>query len=419
MNQRVLQINSGIFGSTGTIMRGIAAVSRDQGIEAYVAYPDSRSNTARRITGDLVIGSRVSRNLHIQLGFATGMQGTYSRHSTLAFLREVRRLRPDVIHLHNLHDCYVNLPMLFDFIRSAGAPVVWTLHDCWALTGKCTHYTAIGCEKWSGACHDCPQLREYPAALIDRTQKMHSLKKLWFSDVENMVLVTPSKWLRSQVKRSHLGDYEVRVINNGIDLEVFKPTSGDFRRRYGLGAKKIVLGVAHGWSRRKGLPSFLDLRERLSSRYVIVIVGLSSDEIREMPTGVVGIGRTEDAYELAGIYTAADVFFNPTLEDNYPTVNLEALACGTPVVTFRTGGAAEILNENCGMAVETGDMASAVRGIQAFAEGENTAACVLRVAEHSKEVKFREYIALYDELAARRAEARSAGNPWGDGDPSK
>lgn len=397
---RVLQINSVNFGSTGSIARGIAAVCRDAGMEAYLAFPESRSNSLRRTARDIVIGNRVSRNVHIQAGFVTGMQGTFSRRSTKQFLDVVKDLNPDVLHLHNLHDCYLNLPMLFEFIKATSTQVVWTLHDCWPLTGKCTHYTAIGCEKWIGSCRECPQLREYPAALVDRTERMHGLKKAWFSSVRNMVLVTPSDWLRRQVERSYLREYDVLVINNGIQLDVFRPTSGDFRRRHRLGEKKIVLGVADGWSDRKGLGSLLDLRSRLGSQYEVVIVGLSSDQMRQMPTGVVGMRRTDDAYQLAEIYSAADVFFNPTREDNYPTVNLEALACGTPVVTFRVGGAAEMIKDDCGRAVEPGDLSAAARAIAEFTRGDHTSSCVESVSRHGRDEMFRKYVSLYAKLVA-------------------
>ena len=222
--------------------------------------------------------------------------------------------------------------------------VKWTFQDCWAFTGHCSHFTAVKCEQWMSHCSYCPQLRRYPACYaISSVSKNFDRKRAAFTGVENMTIITPSKWLADLVKQSFLKEYPVEVHYNTIDTNVFKPTPSDFRERYGLQDKFIVLGVANVWEERKGLYDFYKLAQMLDDRYAIVLVGLSKKQIKALPKNIKGIERTNSAKELAAIYTAADVFVNPTYEDNYPTVNLEAQACGTRVITYDTGGCRETL----------------------------------------------------------------------------
>ncbi len=231
---RTLSINSCNFGSTGNIMRQIAETAKRAGAETLICYPRSRSNAKKQSPGDLLIGNRISRNVHLKLAQLTGLNGMFSVFSTLAFLRKVDKWQPDIIHLHNLHNCYINLPLLFHFLKRKHIAVVWTLHDCWAMTGKCPHFTMVKCGRWKTGCFHCPQRKGYPEALVDQSRLMWKLKKKWFTGVENMTIVTPSQWLANIVKQSYLKDYPVRVINNGIDLNVFKPAAN----------KKISGGVS-------------------------------------------------------------------------------------------------------------------------------------------------------------------------------
>lgn len=272
--------------------------------------------------------------------------GFNSKAATKKFLEWVRKYDPDVIHLHNIHGYYVNLPLLFDYLSKANKKVIWTLHDCWTFTGHCAYFTYAKCEKWRKGCHECPQKKDYPSSILcDRSEQNWKRKRKMFTSVKNMTIVTPSKWLSGLVKQSFLRKYSVVVINNGIDTTVFKPTPSDFRKKHELEGKKIILGVASVWDRRKGLKDFVKLSEIINENYAIVLVGLSEEQIKQMPKNIVCISRTNSQKELAEIYTAADVLFNPTYEDNYPTVNLEAQACGTPVVTYNTGGSPESVPE--------------------------------------------------------------------------
>lgn len=398
---KTVLINSCNFGSTGNIMLEIAETAENGGYTAAVCYPQSRDNSRKQKEKDFIIGTRFSRNIHLQLAGITGLNGCFSYFSTLKLLKKLDKLKPDIIHLHNLHNCYINLPMLFKYIKKHNIKTVWTLHDCWSFTGHCPHFDMIGCDKWKTGCYSCPQYKEYPKSLFDNSKIMYRLKRKWFSGVKNMTIVTPSEWLASLVKESYLKDYPVKVINNGIDLNVFKPTESDFRKKYALENKYIVLGVAFGWGRRKGLDVFIELEKRFDKeKYKIVLVGTDDNIDKLLPENIISIHRTQNQTELVKIYSAADVFANPTREENYPTVNMEALACGTPVVTFNTGGSPEMLDETCGAAVAKDDNDAMYNEIIRICEKKpySLEACIKKAKGFDKNEKFGEYIRLYEVL---------------------
>ena len=347
---RILEINTVNFGSTGHIMLRIADLARSEGHEAVCSFYARRNKPADPDT--IYIGNKISHNLHKKFSRYTGYNGRLSVISTWNFLRKVKKFDPDIIHIHNLHDRFINVPMLFKFIKKNNIKVIWTLHDCWSFTGQCVHFTIAGCEKWKTGCHDCPQIHVYPASNVDRTKKMWELKKQWFTGVKDMTIVTPSVWLSNLVKESYLKDYPVKVINNGIDIGVFKPTESDFRTRNDLDGKFIILGSASIWEKRKGIDVFIELAKRLDDRFKIVLVGTNDEDDKILPDNIISIHRTSNQKELAEIYSSADLFFNPTREENYPTVNMESIACGTPVMTFKTGGSPEIIDDKTGIVVE-------------------------------------------------------------------
>ena len=260
---KVLQINSCNFGSTGGIMLGIAKVGKNSGNDMYTAFAKSRSNSKKHLESSIEIGGIISRNLHLILSKLTGYNGCFSVIATWHFLKKVKKLQPDIIHLHNLHNCYINLGMLLSYIKKHNIKTVWTLHDCWAFTGQCPHFTIAKCDKWKSHCRECGQYKCYPSSMVDRTKIMYKLKKKWFTGVKNMTIVTPSKWLADLVGQSFLKEYDVKVINNGINLQVFKPTKSNFREKYDLENKHIILGVAMYWTKRKGMDVFLKLAEKL------------------------------------------------------------------------------------------------------------------------------------------------------------
>lgn len=395
---KIAEINSCNFGSTGNIMLEIAEVAEKCGHTAAVCYPKSRGNAKKQKETDIVIGSRISRNFHLKLAEITGLNGYFSYFSTLNFLKKLDEFKPDIIHMHNLHNCYINLPLLFGYIKKHNIKTVWTLHDCWSFTGHCPYFDIAECSKWKTGCHSCPQYKNYPKSIFDNSEYMYNLKKKWFTGVENMTIVTPSRWLAELVKESYLKDYQVKVINNGIDLNIFKPTESDFREKHGLQDKFIILGVASPWKERKGLDVFLELAERLDDSYRIVLVGLAKEQKEVLPPNIIGLERTANQTELAGIYTAADVFANPTREENYPTVNMEAIACGTPVVTFNTGGSPEIMDETCGAVAAKNDIDGICNEIIKICENKPYSKndCLKRAESFDKNEKFREYIRLYE-----------------------
>ena len=378
----------------------IAETAQKGGAEALLCYPKSRSNAKKQREGDLLIGNRISRNIHLMLSEWSGLNGMFSVFSTLNFLRKIDRWKPDIVHLHNLHNCYINLPLLFRYLKRNKVRTIWTLHDCWAMTGKCPHFTMAKCDKWKTECSHCPQLKSYPAALVDQTRLMWKLKWKWFTGVENMTIVTPSRWLADLVKQSYLKDYPVKVIHNGIDLSVFKPTASDFRERHGIPADKpILLGVAFGWGERKGLDVFVKLAEDLGDAYQIVLVGTDDRTDTQLPANILSIHRTQDQHELAEIYSAADAFVNPTREEVLGMVNIEALACGTPMITFETGGSPEIPDETCGMVVPCDDVPALERAIRYVIENRpfSQEACLKRAQQFDMRDKFAEYVSLYRE----------------------
>lgn len=342
--------------STGRICTDIAKDLEKQGYEVKIAYgretvPEQYQKYAVRI------GNNVDAYWHALMARLFDQRGYWSRIATKKFLKWAEKYDPDLLWLHNLHDYFINIEMLFDWIKSRPQmEVKWTQHDCWAFTGHCFHFTVAKCYQWKDRCTNCPEKAPFPQdSLLNQCKRNFDRKKKAFSGVKNMTLISPSQWLADLIKESFLKEYTVQVIHNTIDTNVFKLTPSDFRKQYGLEDKKIVLGVASAWSKKKGLDDFIKLSEMLDENCAIVLVGLTDKQIKQLPKKVIGIKRTNSVEELAGLYSTADVFVNPTYEDNYPTVNLEARACGTPIITYDTGGSPESAG-NDAVVVDTGDI---------------------------------------------------------------
>jgi len=351
---KILMINSlcGIR-STGRICTDQADKFVAEGHEVRIAYgrmgevPEKYRRYAHRI------GSDLSVRLHGMKTRLLDAHGFGSRAATRAFLTWAEEYQPDLLWLHNVHGYYINIEMLFAWIKKhPEMQVKWTLHDCWAFTGHCSHFSFVGCSKWKTGCEGCPQKDRYPSSLIDRSKSNYRRKKAAFTGVRNMTILTPSQWLADLVKQSFLGCYPVEVLYNTINEDIFKPTPGDFRQRYDLNDKKIVLGVASSWDDRKGLYDFFRLREMLDESYAIVLVGLSEKQMQEVPSGILGIRHTNSPQELAQIYTAADVFVNPSREETFGLTAVEARACGTEAVVYKNTACEEIADKLGGVAVE-------------------------------------------------------------------
>lgn len=394
---KVVQINaiSG-RGSTGKICEAIGEKLSEKGIENYILYSLGES----QYPGAIKCGREKEIYFQTVKSHLFGNYGFNSYCETKRILLELEKINPDLVHLHNIHGHDCNLKMLFDYLRRKKMKVVWTFHDCWAFTAYCTYFSFVGCEKWIKGCNCCPQRKEY-SCFFDRSKKLYQQKKKLFCGV-GLTIVTPSNWLANLIQQSYLKECRVKVINNGIDLNVFQPTTSDFRRRYEITSdRKIVLGIAFDWEIRKGLDVFIELSEQLPFElYQIVLVGTDDVIDRKLSNNIISIHRTKNQLELAEIYSAADVFVNPTREDNYPTVNMEALACGTPVLTFRTGGSPEMVDENCGSIVDCDDVEMLRNEIIRICEKKpySKEACVNKAKEFDQNERFKEYLNLYEEI---------------------
>ncbi|MBQ7035227.1 MAG: glycosyltransferase [Clostridia bacterium] len=391
---KVLQINSVCgTGSTGRIATDIADLLLEQGHDCRIAY--GRGAVAEKYQPLAVrIGSELDNKIHGVQTRLLDQHGFGSKKATRAFLKWVDEYDPDLIHLHNIHGYYINIELLFEYLKRCGKPVIWTLHDCWAMTGHCAHFSAVGCDQWKKECRRCGQLREYPATLLSgNVAENYKRKKRAFTGVSNLTIITPSHWLASVVKESFLGEYPVVPIYNGVDLQVFKPTQSDFRARYGLEDKRMLLGVANIWDAKKGLDDFVALSERLDDSCKIVLVGLNEEQIHGLPEKIIKLPRTDSLEELAAIYSAADVFINPSIEETMGLTTAEALACGTPVITYNKTAVPEVADETCGMVVDCDPQAicEALEKINFKKED-----CLQRAAFFEKKKQYLEYLRIYE-----------------------
>lgn len=398
---KIIEINGTNYASTGNIAINIAKAARKKGHKVFTCCKKSKKSLEFENENQIYIGTRIERVISEKIGEITGYKDSFNILGTWMFINRLRLIRPDLVHLHIVHDTYLNISMLFKYLKKKNIPVVWTFHDCYAITGQCVYFDQVQCDKWKTGCNNCPQLRRYPVSnYFDRTSNLWNKKKKLFTGFNNMTIVTPSEWMANLVKESYLKDYNVRVINNGIDLNVFKPIESNFRKKHNLENKKIVLGVCYIWNSRKGLSDFIWLSKKLDDDYKIVLVGTNKEMDEYLPKNILSIHRTYDQKELAEIYTAADVLINPTYEDNFPTVNMEALACGTSVITYKTGGSAESINEKCGNVIEKGNQHDLLLEIKRVCERSpyTKEACIKQAYKYDMYEKFDEYVDLYEEL---------------------
>ena len=406
--KRLLQINPvvRVSTSTGRIMQEIGELAMQNGWESYVAYSKGRDGIRTCASHTIPIGNKWDTWMH---GLETRLldrHGLASVSVTYDFIKHLKEISPDIVHIHNIHGYFLNYPVLFEYLSKSGIPVVWTVHDCWLYTGHCYYYSYIQCNKWESGCGDCPQKRKFPASWwLDRSARNYQDKQEAFTSMPygKLTIVPVSDWIRREMSRSFLKGYPFRVIHNGIDTEVFTVYGAEeVKRKYGWQGKHVLLGVASIWSEEKGLPDFIKLAQQLRDDEMIVLVGVTEEQKSQLPQNVYGIRRTENIRELAQLYSAADVFVNPTWQDNYPTVNMEAIACGTPVVTYRTGGSVEAVTEDTGFIVEQGDvkgLLDSVRVIEQYGKHYYVDRCrKYALANFRKEDRYADYLNLYEEL---------------------
>lgn len=412
---KVFHISGAInYGSPGRIVEQICLLAGLHGYECLVAHSSRNENPSQG--QHFAMTTKAQEMAHALGAMLLDLHGLLSTRQTRKLVERIKAYQPDIIHLHNIHGYFCNFKVLFEYLDAVDTPVVWTMHDCWPFTGRCFHFSGINCDKWKTGCYDCKAEAGYTVSkYYDRSRELYALKKRLFSSVKNMTMVPVSDWQAAFLKDSFLKDCNVHTIHNGVDIEKFRPMDGNrLLDKHKLDGKFVILGVASPWNTRKGLDDFYRLRTMLSNEYAIVMVGLTPKQIEKLPDGIIGIARTESQQELAEYYSMADVFVNLTYLDTFPTTNLEALACGTPVVTYRTGGSPEAICDTAcekvekagaeyyptGMVVEQGDVEGMIRCVRDLKSRPISAAvCRQRAVEHfDKDKCFEEYIKLYENL---------------------
>ena len=402
----LLQINSVInTGSTGRIAEEIGQKAIAAGWQSHIAY--GRENNKSSHSQKIRIGCDWDIRLH---GLQTRLLdnhslGLASKGATKKLISQIEQIKPDIIHLHNLHGYYLNIEVLFNYLATKDIPIVWTLHDCWSFTGHCSHFESVGCNKWKSHCHKCPLTRNYPASLLlDRSKKNFDDKDRLFNSVKNLTIIPVSNWLHNHLNDSFLSEHTIKTIYNGVDLDIFRPDERltNIKQKYNLNNKFVLLGVSSIWNKSKGLNDFIELSNIIDSNTVIILVGLQKEQIGNLPDNIVGIERTESQKELAELYAMSDLFVNPTYGDTFPTTNLEALACGTPVVTYKTGGSPEAITCETGFIVEKGNLKGVLKAKDVVRQkGKNhyTPLCRQRAEKYfNKDDRYQEYLELYEKI---------------------
>ena len=407
---RLLQINPVVREntSTGKIMRELGELAQAAGWESYIAYSQARDGVPPHSSRLVPVGDKLDLFIHWLATRLFDAHGLASKRATRQLIRRIREIDPDVVHIHNVHGYFLHYPLLLSYLAERGKPVIWTVHDCWLFTGHCYHYVAAGCDRWQSGCHDCPQKRAFPTSwLLDRSRRNYAAKQKALTGLPDLTLVTVSDWMRREVAKSFLKDVPCRVIHNGIDLDTFQPMlDPQVQERFGIPATHYVLAVASIWLPEKGIADLVRLAGLLAPDEGLVLVGRIDEEQKStFPAGVTFIPRTENAAALAALYSGALALVNPTWQDNYPTVNLEAIACGTPVITYRTGGSVESVTPQTGFVVKQGcvdGMADCIRTIRAQGKDHYAEACRAYALQHfDKKQRFQDYIRLYESLATR------------------
>lgn len=393
---KILQISIEVnSGSVGRIAELIGQKIIDNKWDSYITYArnhlPSKSQTIK-------IGSKIDIYWH---GIQTRLFDNHclsSFYSTKKLINQIESINPDIVIIHHIHGYYLNMKVLFNYLLKTNIPKIWIFHDCWSFTGHCAHFEYVNCYKWESLCYNCPQKKEYPKSVfLDRSKRNYLFKKKLFSNIPNLHIVSVSEWMRKQILRSFLKDYPVSVINNGVDIDLFKPKKCCplYKKYPVLKEKKIILGVASTWNKKKGYYDFVKISDKLDSSYIVVLVGLNKKQLRCSSKNILGIERTESIDELAYFYSAAEVFVNPTYEDTFPTTNLEAIACGTPVITYETGGSVESITENVGKITEKGDIDALIKEIYSIDKKLYTNNCRKKAIEHyDKNKQFQKYVDL-------------------------
>ncbi|MBO5480982.1 MAG: glycosyltransferase [Clostridia bacterium] len=397
---KILQINA-VYGtgSTGRIVADISDTIKRAGGESFVAY----QSTIEPVENAFVMGSSFTRKVDALRARVFGLQAYGSKRATKRLLRWMDEIKPDVVHLHNLHSHYIHLPLLCKYLAKKDIPTVITLHDCWFFTGKCTHYTSAKCNKWQTGCGNCPQLKkDIPSWLFDRTAKMWKDKKELFSAIPRLAVIGVSDWITNEAKKSFLQNAKIiQRIYNWIDLQTFYPREENIREQYHLPKDKfLIFCIGAGWNNRmEKWRDLLRLAQKLPSNMHIVLGG-SVQSPQDLPDNITSIGYIHSTENLAKLYAGVDAYVHLSREDTFGKVIAEAMACGTPAVVYNATACPELVGKGCGYVVKTGDIDGICVALQMIQEKGKSAyleKCVAYVREHfEKEKLIEDTVALYE-----------------------
>lgn len=398
---RIVQINTALNrGSHGRIVEQISLMAAERGFETTIVHGARYVNKSQ--FADIQVTTKNQELLNSVRSLLFDAHGFGLKNATKSLITKLEAIKPDIVHLHNIHGYYLNYQILFEYLEKSGLPVVWTLHDCWSMTGHCSQFENYNCDKWKTQCHDCQYHMDwYPKSVIDRSKRNFDLKKQCFTSVKNMTIVPVSHWLENVVKQSFLAKYPIKVIHNGVDLLSFRPKRNEMERSGEILSDKFtILGVASNWDNDKGIQEFVKLSQ--NPDYHVVMIGVKDDLKKQLPKNIIAVSHTNSQKELAEYYSMADVFVNPTYKDTFPTVNLEALACGTPVITYKTGGSPESVTPETGIVVEKGNfeqLCEAVETIRKNGKHCYSTNCRERAVKfYNKDERFKDYIDLYENI---------------------
>lgn len=405
----ILQINSVVnTGSTGRSAEELGDILLKNNWESYIAYGRNQIQSTSNL---LKIGSYYDVIIHGLMTRVMDYHGFGSKHATFHLIKEIKKIQPDIIHLRNLHGYYINIEILFTYLASSRIPVVWTFHDCWPMTGHCTHFDHVGCNKWKTECFNCPQKKEYPASFIlDQSKKNHRIKKELFTSINNLTIVPVSEWLGDIVKESFFSKYPVNVIYNGIDTNKFKANQDNhLQKKINQNNKFLIVGISNIWNQRKGLNDFIELSKKLDSSFQIILIGLNKSQIFKLPSNIIGISRTDSIEELVNIFSIADVYFNPSVEETFGKTTVEAMACGTPVIVYNATASPELITPETGFIIEKGDLQGVLNAIEIIKnKGKKSfsIACRNRVEKlYNSNIQWIKYLNLYKSILKQQSDS--------------
>lgn len=397
---KILQLNvTANWGSTGKIAEGIGIAAMERGWESTIAYGRYKNPSQSLL---LNVGSKLDIYLHYALNRIFDGEGLGSLRATKALIRKIESISPDIIHLHNIHDHWLNYPILLEYLAKITTPIVWTFHDCWAYTGGCSYYSFNNCDKWKTECRNCQFKHILPS--LDQTERQFKLRQFLINSIKNLTIVTVSNWLCNEVYQSFI-KRPIYTIYNGIDIEVFKPKN-HFIDKYDINGRKVLLGVASSWSERKGLEDYIKLSNDLPSEYVLCLVGLSNKQLKKIPNSIIGIERTQNSEELAQLYSMAEIVLNLSREETFGLTTVEGAACGTPGIVYNTTASPELITPETGFIVNEGDLEGVLKAINDIAQKGKiyyTNNCRNRVLqEFNSKIQFSKYIDLYEEILSNK-----------------